>query len=120
MLLSLTRTPAGVRLPFDDPAVLEARRAILRGPAPPVVSTLVEGDSLLAGALFGAPDPGPLPTDPFARFLPARLLRVPAGFLRPAPAPAGPSIERYGSARPWPIDGFPDQPPASSSRFSRT
>jgi hypothetical protein len=119
LLLSLTRTPAGTRLPFDDPAVVEARRAILRGPAPPVVSTLVEGNSLLAGALLGGPEAG-LPSDPFARFLPARRLRVPAGLLRPAPAPAGPSLERYGSHRPWPVDRFPpDQPPDSSSRLSR-
>jgi hypothetical protein len=121
ILLSLTRAPAGLRLIFDDPAVLEARRAVLRGPSPGLVSTLVTGGRFLAGALFGGPeDAGPLPTDPFARVLPARRLRVPAGFLRPAPGPAGPSIERYGSSRPWPIDRFPGvQPPDSSSRFSR-
>ena len=44
--------------------------------------------------------------DPFARIFTARVLRVDAGVLGVAPAPAGPVIERYGSANPWPWDRF--------------
>ena len=121
--LSLTLAPDGVRLPFDDPAVVEARRAVLRGPAPPVLSTLVEGDSIFAGAVVGVLEEGRVspPDDPFARIFPARRLRVPPGLLRPAPAPAGPSLERYGGGRPWPIPRFAydDGADRSSSRFSR-
>jgi hypothetical protein len=45
---------------------------------------------------------------PFARVFPARLVRVPAGLFGRVPPPAGPVIERYGSAQPWPWDRFPD------------
>ena len=49
--VSLVLAPPGTRLPFDDLAVQQARRAALAGPWPRVLSTLVEGDSLFAGAL---------------------------------------------------------------------
>ena len=44
--------------------------------------------------------------DPFARVFPARVLHVGAGVLGRVPWPAGPVIERYGSAQPWPADRF--------------
>jgi hypothetical protein len=44
--------------------------------------------------------------DPFARIFPARILRVEAGLFGRVPAPAGPTIERYGSSQPWPWDRF--------------
>jgi hypothetical protein len=42
--------------------------------------------------------------------LPARILDVGAGLLGRTPWPAGPTIERYGSAQPWPADRF-EAPP---------
>ena len=44
--------------------------------------------------------------DPFARIFPARLLDVDAALFGSVPPPAGPTIERYGSAQPWPLDRF--------------
>jgi len=44
--------------------------------------------------------------DPFARLFPARILRVEGGVLGRVPLPCEPTIERYGSARPWPWDRF--------------
>jgi hypothetical protein len=43
---------------------------------------------------------------PFARIFPARLLRVEAGLFGRVPPPGGPTIERYGSAQPWPWDRY--------------
>jgi hypothetical protein len=37
---------------------------------------------------------------------PARILRVEAGLLSVVTAPVGPTIERYGSAQPWPWDRY--------------
>ena len=48
--------------------------------------------------------------DPFARVFPARILRVDAGILGAAAPAAGPVIERYGSANPWPWDRFDTAP----------
>jgi hypothetical protein len=47
-----------------------------------------------------------LGNDPFARIFTARILRAGTGVLGAAAAPAGPMIERYGSANPWPWDRF--------------
>jgi hypothetical protein len=44
--------------------------------------------------------------DPFARVFHARILRVDAGVLGRVPPPCGPTIERYGSAQPWPWDRY--------------
>ena len=44
--------------------------------------------------------------DPFARIFRASLLRVGPGVLGATTAPAGPAIESYGSANPWPWDRF--------------
>ena len=44
--------------------------------------------------------------DPFARVFPARLLRVGPGVLGAVRPPCGPTMERYGSAQPWPWDRY--------------
>ena len=107
-VVSLVRPPAGVRLAFDDLAVQEARRAVLAAAPFDAVTTLLSDASHFEGALTVArgADVPRLRDDPFARVFPARLLRVGAGVLGRMPAPAGPVIERYGSARPWPWDRF--------------
>jgi hypothetical protein len=47
-----------------------------------------------------------LADDPFARVFPQQILRIESGVLGAVPAPCGPTIERYGSANPWPWDRF--------------
>jgi hypothetical protein len=103
-IISLVLTPPGIRLPFDDPAVQQARRRVLAQRPARAVSTLLSDDSRFEGALTAWTDaPG---DDPFARIFPPRLLRVGAGLIGAAPPPCGPTIERYGSAAPWPWDRF--------------
>jgi len=107
--VSLVLTPAGVRLPFDDLAVQEARRAVLAAPPFDAVSTLLVDSSHFAGAVTvarGSFQLDRLVDDPFARLFPARIVDVPAGVLGAVAPPAGPTIERYGSAEPWPWDRF--------------
>ena len=106
--VSLVLAPGRIRLPFDDLAVQQARRAVLSGPPRRLVSTLVRGDSIFAGALTALPDgePAGVVDDPFARIFPALVLAVEGGFLGAMPPPAGPVIERYGSGNPWPWDTF--------------
>jgi hypothetical protein len=103
--ISLVLAPPGVRLPFDDLAVQHARRAVLSAPPMDAVSTFLRDDSHFEGAITAGPRER-LRDDPFARVFPARILRVDAGLLGRAPAPCGPTIERYGSAQPWPCDRF--------------
>ena len=106
--ISLVLPPDGVRLAFDDLAVQQARRRVLSEPRWDAVSTLMRDASHFEGAISVARGStvGRLADDPFARIFPARILRVDAGALGVAPAPAGPTIERYGSANPWPWDRF--------------
>jgi hypothetical protein len=107
--VSLVLPPPGVRLLFDDPAVQHARRALLAGPPPDFISTLLRDASHFEGSITvrrGADAPDRLREDPFARVFGARILRVGAGLIGKGPAPAGPTIERYGSAQPWPWDRF--------------
>jgi hypothetical protein len=106
--VSLVRPPPGVRLAFDDLAVQQARRAVLAAVPFDAVTTLLRDASHFEGSLTVArgPDVARLAGDPFARIWPARVLCVEAGVLGTAPAPAGPVIERYGSAEPWPWDRF--------------
>jgi hypothetical protein len=107
--ISLVLPRLGVRLPFDDLAVQQARRAVLAAPAPAGVSTLLRDDSHFEGAITVARSAAArrrLLDDPFARIFPQRLLGVDAGVLGAMPAPVGPTIERYGSANPWPSDTF--------------
>jgi hypothetical protein len=106
--ISLVLPPAGARLAFDDLAVQHARRELLAGPPFDAVSTLLTDDSHFEGSLLVARDgdTARLRDDPFARVFSALLLDVEAGALGRAPWPAGPVIERYGSAQPWPADRF--------------
>jgi hypothetical protein len=109
--LSLVLTPPGMRLPFDDLAVQEARRKVLADPPADIVTTLLRDASHFEGSLTARRGAGALEflrDDPFARVFPARLLQIGSGLLGSMPAPAGPSIERYGSAQPWPWDRFPE------------
>jgi hypothetical protein len=106
--VSLVRPPHGVRLPFDDLAVQQARRRVLAGEPMDALTTLLRGDSAFEGALTVARGDrvSRLRDDPFARVFPQRILRVDAGVLGTVPPPCGPTIERYGSANPWPWDRF--------------
>jgi hypothetical protein len=109
---SLVLVPAGVRLPFDDLAVQEARRRVLAGPPLDGVSALMRDSSHFEGSisvLRGERAKELLRDDPFGRLFPARLLRVADGVLGAALQPAGPVIERYGSANPWPGARFGEQ-----------
>jgi hypothetical protein len=106
--VSLVQPPAGVHLPFDDLAVQQARRAVLAGEPTDAVTTLLSGTSRFEGSLTVARGAQVmrLADDPFARIFPQRILRVDAGLLGSVPPPCGPTIERYGSANPWPWDCF--------------
>jgi hypothetical protein len=106
--ISLVRPPGGVRLPFDDLAVQHARRRVLAEPPPDALSTLLSDASHFEGAITVARGAGVarLADDPFARLFPACILRVEAGVLGRVAAPCGPTIERYGSAEPWPWDRY--------------
>jgi len=107
-VVSLVLVPDGVEVPMDDRAIQHARRAILAGRAFDGVSVLLSDDSRFEGSLLLArgEQVARLRDDPFARLFPARRLAVEAGVLGAVPAPAGPTIERYGSANPWPWDRF--------------
>lgn len=107
--ISLVLAPGGVRLPFDDVAVQQARRLVLSRQPLPAVSTLLRDDSHFEGAVSVARSPRELRwlrDDPFARIWPAMLLAVDAGIVGSLAAPTGPTIERYGSGNPWPWDRF--------------
>jgi hypothetical protein len=109
--VSLVRPPAEVSLAFDDLAVQQARRAVLAGPPVDAVTTLLSDASHFEGSLtvYRGADVARLRDDPFARIFPPLALRVDAGLLGRVPPPAGPTIERYGSAQPWPWDRFPEE-----------
>jgi hypothetical protein len=107
--ISLVLAPPGVRLPFDDLAVQQARRLVLSRQPLAAVSTLLRDDSHFEGAITvarSADEQRWLRDDPFARIYPAMLLAVEAGILGSLAAPTGPTIERYGSGNPWPWDRF--------------
>jgi hypothetical protein len=106
--VSLVWPPDGLRIAFDDPAVQEARRHLLAARPYDGLTTFLVDASHYAGSLVVARggDVARLVDDPFARVHPARVLEVGAGLLGRAPWPAGPVIERYGSAQPWPADRF--------------
>jgi len=108
-LCSLVWPRLGHFLIFDDTAVQQARRAVLAGLPADGVSTLLTDDSHFAGAITvrrGAGAATLLRDDPFTRVQPGRVLRVGAGLFGSAPAPTGPTIERHGSAQPWPWELF--------------
>jgi hypothetical protein len=106
--VSLVLTPPGLELAFDDVAIQQARRDLLAGEPFDAVTTLLRDDSHFVGSLLVARgfDAARLADDPFARVFPARVLHVGAGLLGRVSWPAGPVIERYGSAQPWPADRF--------------
>ena len=109
-VVSLVLAPPGAAVLFDDPAVQQARRTVLADWRPPaVLTTLLRDASHFAGALTarrGEDAARRLGEDPFARIFAGRLLQVGPGLLGRTPPPGGPTIERYGSARPWPWDRF--------------
>jgi hypothetical protein len=107
-VVSLVLPPPGVRLAFDDVAVQQARRDVLAHGGFDALSTLLTDASHFEGAITVARggDVRLLRDDPFARVFPQRILRVEAGLFGTVPPPAGPTIERYGSASPWPADRF--------------
>jgi hypothetical protein len=113
--VSLVLPPDGVRLKFDDVAVQQARRASLAALPFDAVSALLTDSSHFEGAVTVArgADAARLDEDPFARIFGARVLEVDGGLLGRTAPPVGPSIERYGSAEPWPWARFGD--PASAS-----
>jgi hypothetical protein len=106
--VSLVLPPPGVRLAFDDPAVQQARRRVLADGGFDAVSTLLTDSSHFEGSVIVArgAQAGRLRDDPFARVFPQRILDVEAGLFGVVLAPAGPTIERYGSDTPWPLDRF--------------
>jgi hypothetical protein len=82
---------------------------VLSRPPLAAVSTLLRDDSHFEGSITVARSADSmrwLREDPFASIYPAMLLAVQAGILGSVPAPTGPTIERYGSANPWPWDRF--------------
>jgi hypothetical protein len=103
--VSLVLPPDGVRMPVDDLAVQQARRRVLADRPADAISLLLRGASHFEGSIAVYRD-GRAGCDPFARVFPARVLEIDAGALGTAPAPAGPVIERYGSANPWPWDRY--------------
>jgi hypothetical protein len=106
---SIVLAPRGANLLFDDLAVQQARRDVLARPPFDAVTTLLRDSSHFEGAITvarGTAQVARLRDDAFARLLPARIVDVPVGVLGTAPPPAGPTIERYGSANPWPWDRF--------------
>jgi len=105
-LVSLVLPPAGVRVPVDDLAVQQARREVLARPPADAVSLLLRDASHFEGAITVVRGRGGA-EDPFARLFPSRVLEVGAGLFGRVAPPAGPVIERYGSANPWPWDRYP-------------
>lgn len=106
--VSLVLAPERNRLLFDDQAVQQARRDVLARQPMRGLTTLLRDESHFEGSLTVAADgdEARLRDDPFARIFAQRVLRVEGGLLGATPAPAGPTIERYGSAQPWPWDRF--------------
>lgn len=105
---SLVLAPDGRWMPFDDPAVSQAIRTVLVLPPVEVFSTLLLDDFRFVGAITavrGSEDR--LGYDPFGLIFPSRRVRVGAGLLGRMPAAGGPSMQRHGSANPWPAGAFP-------------
>ncbi len=109
-VVSLVWPHEDLLIAFDDLAVQHARRLVLAGPPACAVSTLLVDDRRFAGALTvrrGRDAEARLREDPFARLGPRKLLRVEPGIVGAVAAPTGPTIERHGSAQPWPWSRFP-------------
>lgn len=109
-VLSLALAPPEARPIADDPAVVHARRQVLRDGRPVAVSLLTADPVSIAGALTVARADRPeqvaaLRDDPFAAMWGARVLRIRAGVFGTPVQPTGPCLERY-AGRPWPYDRF--------------
>jgi hypothetical protein len=109
--VSLLVLPRELRVIFDDQAVQEARRKVLAGGRWAAVTSLVRDPSTFGGSLVaarGGDAPARVLDDPFAAIAPGlvRRLQIEAGLVGAPDAPAGPVIERYGAAQPWPGDRF--------------
>lgn len=97
------------RLPFDDPAVQQARRDALAwwipllGDALICVTTLALDPVNYGGAVTVARDPWAFGSDPFARIFPGTTVRT--DLLAPVAPPPGPVIERYAGVA-WPGGAF--------------
>lgn len=108
--ISVVWPPREALVAFDDPAVQQARRRVLADACPPAaVTTVMIDDSHFAGSITirrDADAEARLRDDPFARVAAARLLRVDSGIVGEMLLPAGPVIERHGSAQPWPWERF--------------
>jgi hypothetical protein len=100
---------AAARLPFDDPAVQQARRDALGwwipllGDALVCITTLALDPVNYAGAVTVARHPAAFGSDPFARIFPGTTVRT--DLFTPVPPPAGPVIERYSGVA-WPGGSF--------------
>jgi len=102
------REPEGV-VEFDQPEIQQVRRDALAWWVPLLgqdficLSTLRVDSVHYAGAVTVARSPEYFDSDPFARIFPGTAIRQ--SVLCPAPAPAGPGIERAAGA-PWPGGRF--------------
>ncbi len=106
--ISLVLLPVQARPIADDPAALQARRAVLREGRLSAVSLLTADPVHLAGAITVARADRPeeilaLRDDPFGRLGAARQLDIGPGVLGWVALTVGPVIERYAGA-PWPSD----------------
>jgi hypothetical protein len=106
--ISLVLLHENARPIADDPACIQARRAVLRDGRPGAVSVLTGDPVHLAGAITVARADRPeellaLRDDPFLRLGPGRLLDIGPGLLGSAPISLGPVVERYAGT-PWPYD----------------
>ena len=82
------------------PSLEETQTVLAVAKRDDAVSTALVDDSHFAGSITVWR--GPRADDPFARVESARTLRVAAGVVGAFALPAGPVIERHGSAQPWP------------------
>lgn len=109
-VVSLALAPLHARPITDDPAVVHARRDVLRDGRACAVSLLTADPVAVGGAITVAradrsDQVAALRDDPFARLWAARIVHVAAGMFGTFVRPTGPSLERYG-ATPWPFDRF--------------
>lgn len=103
--VSMVLLPEGRCPLFDDPAVSQALRDVLAGPAPEAVTTFTRDPVHWAGSLTAVRDARDLSGDPFRRLGPQRLLDVGPGLLGLAALTVAPVTQRY-SGQPWPCDRF--------------
>ena len=90
---------------YDDPAVVQARRAARRLARPRCTTTFTVDSRRFAGSLWAPGPGGRCDDDPFRLLGRPVVLRVGAGLLGTGPALTGPAQERCAGA-PWPA-GWP-------------